>query len=105
MLTSINSQAENDYVTSLIPDSSNAPTLITPGVLVWIGGLRTTSRYSWIDGSRWGYTNWNHGEPNNDNDIEDKIHMYGKGYGIPEGKWNDAPHSHKMNGLVCSYKP
>ena len=99
-LVSINSQAENNYVTCLIPDTSEM-------LEVWIGGTRIDAeRWAWIDGSEWSWNDgWNSGEPNNQHNNEDRICLYGtKNSPYPKGKWNDASSGTRHKGLVCAYK-
>ena len=85
-LVTIKSQSENDYVASLIPNTSQ--------LRVWIGG---SSR------SVYGYTNWSNGEPNNLDNEEDKILMYGNYGNFEKGKWNDERRSTELDGIVCTY--
>lgn len=107
-LVSIHSQAENDYVTSLISD--------TDRLRVWIGGTRVDAeKWAWIDGSKWSWDDgWSSGQPNNLKNKQDKILVYGNGNmnkerSLTKGKWDDAPSTwskvdHPM-GFVCAYKP
>ena len=97
VLPSIISEAENDYITSLMPNQR---------VSVWLGGtLLVTDRWGWVDGSEWsGYENWREGEPNGGNYKSYKLMMYG--YPLDRrGKWNDEKSDWKKNGVVCSHKP
>ena len=47
---------------------NNFITEITGGHWAWIGGVRTGQGprdFSWEDGSKWEYTNWKSGQPDN----------------------------------------
>ena len=47
---------------------NNFITEITGGHWAWIGGVRTGQGprdFSWEDGSKWNYTNWKSGQPDN----------------------------------------
>ena len=81
-IVTIGSDSENNYVASLIPTND---------------GMRV-----WIEATSSGYTNWNTGEPNNQNNEEDKIQMYGDFH--VKGKWNDLSSWSKLNGIVCAYE-
>lgn len=83
-LVVITSQAENDFVRSLLP-SAGAPT--------WLGGFQPSGslepggNFQWVTGEPFIYTNWNvaGGEPNNSGEFgsEDGIEM------VANGTWND----------------
>lgn len=101
-LASITTQAENDFVTSLLPPNLNA----------WLGGFQPpgssepAGNWQWITGEAFTYMNWNTGEPNN-----------GVGWGITDekaleiygiltgalGKWNDARPDVETYGYVVEY--
>jgi gliding motility-associated-like protein len=53
--------------------------------VIWIGytDVVTEGTFLWLDGSPFGYTNWNTGEPNNAGGNENCTQMY------PNGTWND----------------
>ena len=53
--------------------------------VIWIGytDVVTEGTFLWLDGSPFGYTNWNAGEPNNAGGNENCTQMF------PNGKWND----------------
>merc|ERR1711872_130052 len=54
---------------------------------VWIGGSDegNIKNWTWSDGTKWQYTNWNKNEPNNYNNEEECAEI-SDDY---EGKWND----------------
>ena len=77
-LVVINSQAEQQAITSKIPSDSQR---------TWIGLYRNPkdkSRWLWVDGSPVNYTNWYTGEPNGLH--EECGEIYPKVHGW---KWND----------------
>lgn len=56
-----------------------------------------------MDGSKWKYTSWQKGEPNNAGNKEESVLLRGGKYG-GKGKWNDANHaSYLTSGFVCQY--
>ena len=70
---------------------------------LWLGGTDDTAsgQWEWITGERWGFTNWNPGEPNNSGGGEFFL-QYDQG-----GKWNDEGHpggSHHF-GFLCEWEP
>ena len=58
---------------------------------VWLGGERTNGRWSWIDGSPWGYQNW--GNQGNENGLVLN----------PNGLWNDD-NKRDFHHFVCQYQ-
>lgn len=49
---------------------------------IWIGGIRTSfsnsnEDFSWLGGKKFTFTAWDHGEPNNYNDVENCVAMIG----------------------------
>ncbi|KAH9498738.1 chromatin-modulating protein mrc1 [Bulinus truncatus] len=87
-LASIRDSAENQFIYSHIPRGY--------GGAVWIGlnDLRMENSFVWTDNTPVTYTNWNPGEPNNQND-EDCVSMIGG------GKWNDGQCSYPLNMVAC----
>ena len=76
-LASIPDQETNEFLTSL-----------SDGVHTWIGVQRTSpgaSTFEWTDGSKWGYTNYADGYPNNSGGDQDNM-----GINFPgPGQWDD----------------
>jgi hypothetical protein len=66
------------------------------GGIWWIGGERSINSKAfasqWVTGEKFDYTNWNIGEPNNNN--EKGLMFY------DNGKWNDATTTTKMHYVV-----
>jgi len=94
-LVTISSAAENAFVADLIRGATRHAFSI--GAFQPEGACEPGCDWQWITGEPWSYTNWNAGEPNNTQGIEDVVAMYSR----PEesrGKWNDAgfvkPHRH-----------
>lgn len=79
-LVSIGDQAENDFVLA------NFGSLGGVDRRLWIGfnDQAVEGTWAWSDGSPASYTNWNAGEPNNSNGVEDYAEMLGS-----NGRWND----------------
>jgi len=86
VLTSINSEAENQFILDKIGCSNNC----------WIGSsdLDSEGNWKWVDGSFAKYTNWNSNEPNGGTD-ENYLHFY-----AAHGRWNDAG-AHHLFEPIC----
>jgi hypothetical protein len=91
-LTTINDQAEQDWVFSTFGSYGGT------NFSLWIGLRKASGEndFQWANGNPFTYTNWFAGEPNNggsgpDAGIEDYVHMEktGNGFGTPPGFWND----------------
>lgn len=84
-LASITSQAEQDFIKTLLPVNQFHRDHL------WLGGLdvNTEGVWEWSNGDAFTYTNWWEGEPNN-NGNEDYLAMDWRGYG-DDWKWNDIP--------------
>ncbi|XP_055010163.1 macrophage mannose receptor 1 [Boleophthalmus pectinirostris] len=94
-LAVIDSQYENDFVSSYLRDLQH-PT--------WIGlsDLLVENQYAWSDGvSPVLYTNWNEKEPNNAGGAEHCVAMTHNH--LVTGRWNDDA-CHKDQSFVCSRK-
>ncbi|MBZ3881544.1 Low affinity immunoglobulin epsilon Fc receptor, partial [Sciurus carolinensis] len=85
-LVSIHSQEEQDFLTKHANKRGS-----------WIGlrDLDLEGEFIWMDGSPVGYSNWNPGEPNNQDQGEDCVMMRGS------GKWNDASCRSQLDAWVC----
>ncbi|CAI5655668.1 unnamed protein product [Oreochromis niloticus] len=66
----------------------------------WVGGLRflDTGRFIWLDGSKWDYTDWLSGEPNNTANKENCLEVLPYG----NGKFNDFT-CWEPQAFICSY--
>jgi hypothetical protein len=68
-LVTITSEAENDFVYSLISDDTfwhNEPTPTGPwGIGPWLGATKVNGDFAWVTGEPFSYTNWVRGEPDN----------------------------------------
>ncbi|KAG2463861.1 lectin-like isoform X1 [Polypterus senegalus] len=64
----------------------------------WIGGLRfpKSSYFIWTDGSKWDYTNWVYGQPDNGRGNEDCVEMNWK----VDQEWNDC-NCEELKPFVC----
>ncbi|XP_061416055.1 macrophage mannose receptor 1-like [Lethenteron reissneri] len=94
-LAVISTHRENDFVASHLEGL---------GVSVWIGFSDSLSEgeFTWVDGSRVTFTNWNSGEPNNGGirgeHCAEMVH-----HGRSAGRWNDMLCS-VVRGFVCHMK-
>jgi len=96
-LATITSQAENDFVFSLI----NSPQFFTSfnGSGPAIGGFQSVGApepgggWNWVTGEAWNYTNWLPGSPDNGNGFfqENRVHFFSNTHGssTPASTWND----------------
>ena len=84
-LVSIASQAEDNFVASLIGSEES-----------WIGlnDLATQETYVWTDGTTFSYNNWNTNQPSNTNNNQDCVKMK------TDGKWDDVTCSKSIK-YVC----
>ncbi|XP_072049678.1 uncharacterized protein [Amphiura filiformis] len=105
-LTSINSDAEQQFVFGLWQDSlvqhhaSNTSHGVNSNNAMWIGAFNMSSEWCWTDGSAWEYTAWDNtygSEPDNTGLC---VHMWSRVWSIsqvglqPPGNWND---------MYCTY--
>ena len=87
-LVTITSSAEQQAVEAAIA-ASHPP---REGAL-WIGLRETTEGvYVWDNGESLSYMNWNPGEPNNLDGVEDRGHLMWSNTPSRNGKWNDVYH-------------
>jgi Lectin C-type domain len=77
-LATITSQVENNWVYT---------NMGVGGVNMWLGGTDEAQEgvWKWITGESWSYTNWQTGQPDNNEGSEDYLHMWG----VTGGRWND----------------
>jgi len=58
----------------------------------WIGGIRVAdygdNQFAWVTGEPMTFTNWSPGEPNNLNEVEDRLE-----FNRESGLWNDLPNN------------
>lgn len=117
-LAAIESQAENDFIFSLIDN----PTYWDGGAGPWFGGAQDLASpdYTEPDGA-WVwiydyqnvnfqpmiYTNWYRGEePNNSGGYENVTHFCTEGASlVPSPYWNDRPSNIPCNSFVVEYVP
>lgn len=86
-LACITSQAEYDKVLAVAEQSGLH--------VLWLGGQRSGSSFSWVSGEPFSYSSWAPGEPNNDGGSENYLALY-KVNGV--WGWYDAP-----NDLSATY--
>ncbi len=96
-LANVSTQAENDYVKSLLGGTGwfGANDLETEGSWVWAGGPEEGLAVPLNPDVSW--DPWNSGEPNDHGSGEDA------GQYRDDGTWNDLPTSYKLNGYVVEY--
>jgi len=110
-LATLTSEAENDFVFSLL---SEDPLLwrwgpfYEIGLGPWIGGVQENGAlepmmgWYWAEtGEAWSYENWAEGEPNDGLPDEDYVHFFSGESGVLIGNfWNDAPGDTLLRGYV-----
>jgi len=96
------SAAENAFITANL--LSAQPEL--PGY--WLGGLQPSlspepgGGWEWVTAEAWSYTNWASGEPNNENNNEDRLEIFGAA--AVAGQWNDVyGGSTHLRGYIVEY--
>jgi len=97
-LVAINSEAENQFVVTNLPNAvannyyiggsqnRNAPGYVEP-----------SDGWQWVTDQPWGYTNWDFNEPNNGHPFEDHAYI------MPDGQWNDVRGSLLLGGYIVEY--
>jgi len=92
-LVTITSREEKNFIFNQILQYSNHD--------VWAGATDKDFKgdWKWITGEKFEYTNWNKGEPNNENGIEDYLELR-LVFGF---KWNDVPNAAKKNWFICEW--
>lgn len=107
-LATITSAAENTFVYSLIDDAIFWDLLPNPTRVrgPWIGGFQPpgspepSSSWTWVTNETWSYANWNPGEPNQGQGLEeDHLHFYAPGT-VRQPRWNDLRQSQLVPGFV-----
>ena len=86
-LATITSSAENDFIR----------TLFANGTAPFIGGYSENNVFRWVTGETFSYTNWQAGEPNNFNGVEDCAQFLGA-----TGQWNDTSKNFP-NAFIVEY--
>jgi PEP-CTERM motif/Lectin C-type domain len=114
-LASITSQAENDFVFSLINGSQFCNGYNGAGPC--IGGYQTdellepAGHWAWTSGEAWSYTNWRPGLPNNVGTGPDGLCYYSGAPSTPANTWDDvirndaAPLGIGLGGYVVEMVP
>ena len=99
-LATITSQNESDWIVANIPQA------VTEGY--WIGGKQAVPNagpfedWSWVTGENWIYTNWNGGEPNDFEGIEEESLQFSPAaFGGGGGGWNDQVN--EFAGLIDEF--
>ena len=92
--------AQGQWTPGLLPDQETNDFLLTlvNDEYVWIGAQDADSEgdWKWSDGSQWGYTNWDGGQPTGEN--QDFLHLIKS-----TEMWGDF---HETNlPYICQYYP
>jgi hypothetical protein len=111
-LVTITSEAENQFVYSLVEDDKFWIWDGYDGNGPWLGGYQKPGStepaegWSWVDGEPFAYTNWGRGEPNNAGiknvGFEESIEFIGKAT-LKGDKWNDKPGSTREKGYIIEW--
>ncbi len=114
-LVTITSQAENDFVYSLLQNPEYWYTETTSPYRVygpWLGAVKTqessnpSAYWTWVTGEPWVYTNWDvgNGQPDNYSGHDDNVCFWYKGATYNTGSlWNDLSGSDETYGWPDSY--
>jgi len=84
-LATINFQAENDFVMSVVENHTDQPNVADE---FFLGGFRIGSNWQWLTDEPMSYTNWSPGEPSGDGIA---LAIWGASQGGRAGNWNDVP--------------
>lgn len=103
-LATVHSDAENDYIFSLIQDEQYWAPADDYGNREgpWLGGRRSEVDYwqwAWVTGEAWTYSYWSGGEPNNSGGVEDRAIYFGPGNSFNK-VWNDVSHDYLARSYV-----
>lgn len=110
-LVTITSKEENDLLVNNLTLNMKVMVGMRYGFRsIWIGltDEKEEGKFTWVTGEKFDYSNWNSGEPNNDNN-EDYVALYIKISGnlwhqTADLVWNDYRVSHsEINGYVIEY--
>lgn len=106
-LATITSQAENDFVFSLINDPQFFGTFNGSGPAIGgfqpDGSAEPAGGWSWVTGETWSYSNWGPGQPDNGagESNENRVHFFSGLGSTPASTWNDiAANDHNLGGYV-----
>jgi hypothetical protein len=100
-LATITSQAENDFITNNLRESTFGG--------YWIGGFQPpgspepAGNWQWVTGEPFVYTNWRPGEPNNVTGSEDNLVIDLPAPNEFAGFWNDEGFLFNISGYVVEY--
>ncbi|MCI5595350.1 MAG: VWA domain-containing protein [Lachnospiraceae bacterium] len=97
-LATLTSQEENDFVYAYLGYKNCA------NVYFGLSDAANEGTWEWCTGEEVFYTNWNSGEPNDENPEEDYGEFYFK---YPDGKWNDGDFGNSTagdtNAFLCEW--
>ncbi len=106
-LLTITDSYEQAAIESLLAAHSN------PKNSYWLGGYKDSNNsWQWITGENWSYSHWAEDEPDNYNEIENRLVFY---QGRDFGRWNDLPENGEIViwgadffgtenlGLICEW--
>ena len=100
-LATITSEAENSFISTYVVNASNS---------VRVGGYQLSMEeepdglWAWVTGEAWEYTNWESGEPNNVDGVENYLEIREKI--LNNSEWNDIPGDNPRNsvGFIVEYE-
>ena len=92
-IASILSEKDQEHLKELLKATSDVGT-----VYIGINDREEEDVWQWVDGSPYGFKNWNVGEPNDWDSDEDCTHTNG-------GGWNDIACSSEENFVCKLYEP
>ena len=111
-LATITSVAENNFVFGLVNSpqffmgrglNGSGPAL---GGFQPPGSPEPAGGWSWETGEPWNYTNWLPGQPDNINNVENRLQYWSGTQGVPAPTWNDlATNDLNLGGYVIEHDP
>jgi hypothetical protein len=98
-VASITSAGEDQFIYGILPPATQG---------AYIGLRRAGGSFVWESGESYGaYTNWAPNEPNNSNNNEACVVLWGPNLSNASlrGKWNDAPCDSNRDTVICERVP
>ena len=92
-------QSEGGHLASVSDSQTNEFLASLTSKYTWIGGYRLKDNenvWGWTDGSKWGYSNWASGQPENYGGRQNYVGIHYAG----AGHWDDGDNKHPRH-YIC----